>query len=257
MLSKEALKISKLDRKLNCDECDYKTKSKTHLGLHFSKRHEGVVYACNLCTFNTSYIFNLDEHKIGVHSPKSINCGKCTYTTSNKRALKKHTINIHAEKKVKCLKCEFTTGNNTSLKRHMKGVHSRDNAITNIRDNFQCVECNATFNSMKSLRIHFSITHDRKIKDLNFPKFLCNHCELIYSTKGGLQKHVKSKHLGLIFSCIVCNFKHDDKHTLNIHMKMVHNKGNLTIFQCDDCKFKTAKNVNLLITKDCNIASNP
>ena len=61
----------------------------------------------------------------------------------------------------------------------------------------------------------------------------CQVCEKSFSSKSGLDKHVKSIHEGRKFTCVECDETFSDKRNLRNHMKTVHTGER--DYQCEQC----------------------
>ena len=61
----------------------------------------------------------------------------------------------------------------------------------------------------------------------------CQVCEKSFSSKSGLDKHVKSIHEGRKFMCVECDKTFSDKRNLRNHMKTVHTGER--DYQCEQC----------------------
>ena len=58
----------------------------------------------------------------------------------------------------------------------------------------------------------------------------CNICDLRYSSKSKLKRHVNSKHLEIKFPCHECGKKFSDADSVKRHIDSVHKR---IVFKCD------------------------
>ena len=63
-------------------------------------------------------------------------------------------------------------------------------------EKYNCAMCNKEFESTIDLKSHV-LTH----KNMKDPKFKCDQCSKMFTTKGALDRHIKGLHEGLRYSC--------------------------------------------------------
>ena len=80
------------------DGCDYVTKQKFQVSIHFSKVHQGVKFSCNECSYSSGYKGDLNRHIKVVHQGLKFKCEFCDYTTHSKTFLTGHMIKSHSTK---------------------------------------------------------------------------------------------------------------------------------------------------------------
>ena len=106
----------RLEDKFYCDiqDCDFKTKSTSHLKLHKKSVHEGIKYQCDLCdrSYNfpgymslkllylryvqKHFIGDLRRHKKTTHEGLRYPCQYCDFTASQTQTLKNHIAKHHS-----------------------------------------------------------------------------------------------------------------------------------------------------------------
>ena len=69
-------------------------------------------------------------------------------------------------------------------------------------------------------------------------KFKCDNCEVKFSTKKNLERHIKSIHQGLKFSCHICNYEATTTKnwSLHTHIKVMHKAITEAQFKCEYCE---------------------
>ena len=80
-----------------CDQCDFKTKDKSHMKRHFAFKHAGLRYNCDVCDYQSAYSKDVRRHGNIKHSDrtKTHNCTICKYKTHTAIYLKRHTKKKH------------------------------------------------------------------------------------------------------------------------------------------------------------------
>ena len=68
-------------------------------------------------------------------------------------------------------------------------------------------------------------------------KFACNHCQLSYSSKSHLVRHVKAEHEGVRYPCTQCDYKATQLGNLEVHVKSKHEG---VRYPCQKCDYKSA-----------------
>ena len=160
-------------------------------------------------------------------------CNQCDQDFKHEFSLKNHFIEVHENpfKQFQCDRCDKKYGRKGDLVKHIKDFHE------NIR--FPCNICQKTF-SKKNLPIHIRGVH--KIGIGNTKYYNCNHCDRVYNSNSGLNRHKYVVHDGIRYSCRECDKKFTTKGKMKIHLNNVHGKLDLQ-YSCDLCKkdFKVKK----------------
>ena len=73
--------------------------------------------------------------------------------------------------------------------------------------------------------------------------FKCDQCSYEGNQKITLNMHVRSVHNELWFKCEDCNFKASQKSNLKTHIQ-IHHEG-MVYYKCDQCSYKASKKQNL------------
>ena len=107
-------------------------------------------------------------------------CEQCNLTFKQKRNLVRHEKS-HDDKKFTCSVCNVTFHRAEHLKRHVDKFHSDPK-----KPNHKCEKCQKVFKHKRSLVQHEQ-THDEE-------KFACSVCNITYTRKSNLNKHMQQKH---------------------------------------------------------------
>ena len=115
---------------------------------------------CESCKYSTKSLYNLQRHQKAAHSAKTQGdyiCKTCGYTTGQSWLLKRHQkIKYH---KV-CKLCGYTAESFWLLRKHQMLKHkdlntkNREPATKNTYTH-QCVICDASFRSLRTLLNHY------------------------------------------------------------------------------------------------------
>jgi len=145
---------------------------------------------CNLCEFKTKYPSRLKRHKSDIHNIDvkwhHCNIGECKYKCKNNSDLKKHKAFIHDidVKWYKCNidECEYKCKSNSELKRHKAYIHDID-----VKWYYCDVDdCKLKFKSNSHLKEHKAYKHDIDVK-----WYHCDigECEYKCKRNSELKKH--------------------------------------------------------------------
>ena len=190
--------------------CDFTSKSKEELSKHISDTHanedlpdssSGVVEACGIVdsTDNdrgASSCRKRSSSRVKRYAPgHGSNPGLCYICGVLKRCLREHLYNVHG----------------THASRHSAG--QRD---------LTCSTCAAEFPNRLLLQNHRLTWHTEKTVPCRF-----SSCPALFKTKGLMQTHYKSVHLGIKrYVCTYegCSFRSGNKATFANHTKAMHLK---------------------------------
>ena len=104
--------------------------------------------------------------------------------------LQQHKLNLH-DQSIECSKCEFKCADTNQLNAYVEEKHwSSSDQVE-----YNCEKCTSKFQSSEDLRMHMDDAH----------------------------------RLGSVYLCALCDFKTENKKTLEDHMK----HHNLTEYKCD------------------------
>ena len=157
---------------LSCDQCEFKTRDRSNLGIHKRSVHQGINYKCE----------------------------KCDFVAVRPNHLKLHDENVHLGIRYKCDYCDYKATTPGNLKIH------RDNQHLKIKKEYSCKSCDFKTACQSSLSQHRIATHTEEKE-----KFLkrCQFCEYTSFRTYTLRNHVQSVHEGVKYKCEVegCNFE--------------------------------------------------
>ena len=124
------------------------------------------------------------------------------------------------------------------MKIHIKDVHGKPKEVhyekLELSENGQvkCLECNKTYSSIQTARVHRKYVHMSKQNDR---KFICKLCNKDFAVKGYMKRHVKTVHTSpTAFKCVVCPKNFKLKRSLDSHMNNCHGVYHrLNCLECD------------------------
>ncbi|XP_062560412.1 zinc finger protein 699-like [Armigeres subalbatus] len=138
-----------------------------------------------------------------------------------------------------CYLCKTCYENTAMLLSHLMMVH--------VDDEFNCQECNVTFNDSTSFNVHLA-RHDPDCRP-----FKCDYCPLRFAHRSGKRKHQSDAHTATQnkksiirnqkLVCSACGKVFRDKTAMDRH-DLFHHKGQ-PVTQCDICKGSFASRRNL------------
>ena len=91
----KSLNEKPLKSKFNCNLCNYKGKSKTHLKAHIEAIHKKIKHPCSKCgkSFAQKSILNL--HTRMVHDGDKYSCDFCEKKSTKKQFMRQHVLECH------------------------------------------------------------------------------------------------------------------------------------------------------------------
>uniref|UniRef100_A0A1B0G6T1 Uncharacterized protein n=1 Tax=Glossina morsitans morsitans TaxID=37546 RepID=A0A1B0G6T1_GLOMM len=101
---------------------------------------------------------------------------------------------------------------------------------------YECNYCRKSFPNYSRMTIH------QRSHDVDRPKFSCEFCGRMYSTKQALEVHIRAIHIKSGFSCTICGKIFPVKKSLEIHMR--YHTGDFP-YVCDLCGRKFAQMCHL------------
>jgi len=186
LLTAEGLKRHKDKKQIGpygCGECEFVTKDKFTLTMHYDHKHIKVTkYICDICCHPSTSIARHTYHMGAYHREKKHACPVegCDFTGLNKFALKKHNYMKHEDtRKYACDRCPYTAKLPANLRTHIAGVHE-------------------------------GVKHK------------CNKCNSEFSTDQALQRHVRFIHKGIKYTCEICGYECAQPNRLREHTEKHH-----------------------------------
>jgi len=185
----------------------------THRKTHTKKK---------LCTICNEYVQDIRKHKREAHpdmigDEKNLECLICKTTYKRLKYLRVHMRNSHGTNRVekKSKLCPICAKETRNLSSHMRDSHPNEG-----EDNFNCNECDKSFQSKRYLRKHIDNCHRGKL--------ICPYCSKLCS-----KSHINTAHKQQPSICDICSAEFKNKHALSGHKRKVHcEKGSFT---CQDC----------------------
>lgn len=223
------LKRSKENSPFNDDKIKSK-KLKTENQIDNDKpsiivRNGKVIYICGTCGFEAESTVCLQSHRNRAHLDMgSFKCSECPTAYRTPGLLRRHNL-LHHDVTYICEYCKKRFTNKQGLDRHINYNHN----VTPLE--FQCVKCNAYFDTMDKMEDHFVVHYTSPSNS-----FSCNHCDRTFTTFAAKNKHVDLEHMVEI-ECSICHVVLPTKEALNKHNNNVHKpktNGN-KMYACNTC----------------------
>ena len=171
-------------KEFECDICEASFSHKGHWGEHMKKRHDiATPYQCPKCDLSYSTSIELRKHFLHVHKSEKTIVGSDAFEEKDAFELDVSTnIIVHDKKKPhKCENCSKTFFHKSQLTIHKQ--NKIPCAKKESKKEFECNICEASF----SRKGHWA-EHMQKRHDIEKP-YLCQKCDLGYSTSVELRKH--------------------------------------------------------------------
>jgi KRAB domain-containing zinc finger protein len=199
--------VHKKDKKLECNQCDYKTNLsqslKKHQLVHVIERN----FKCSHCELSFKDQLALKKHSALVHEGlKQFTCEICAKSFGRADYLEKHLLTHSEERNFKCEICNDTFKISDTLNNHRRNVHNIDS------ERHCCHVCGKIFSGGFYLREHLDRHQDVR-------RFKCEFCKKGFNSKSNLQQH-RSIHLNeRKFQCHLCEKDFNLRITLNQHLR--------------------------------------
>ena len=208
-----------------CEVCGKCFKSRGDMNKHIFHTHSGIKpYKCSWCGKTSSIRNNIVVHERMMHTgEKPFQCDQCDKAYASKAKLSNHIRGHTGEKPYKCEFCpkRFKLSGQRSI--HAR-IHTNDKR-------YRCNPCNKSFIQYATLFGHMRSVHSDK------RPFECKKCDICFKRKGELEKHgstVHAAHREESFHCHLCGKNYTTKSGLDIHMKRIHIKDDIN--ECYACE---------------------
>lgn len=206
-------------------------------------------YSCDQCNFKSDSKSLVDDHVRARHLPRIHNlnkCNKCEKNFAFRSILLKHSkiCGLSDELKISfmhsCDRCEYKTLVKGNLNRHIRYKHLPRNKSND------CNKCGKSFADLRQHSKTCGLTE--KLKRSVKRQYTCDYCNHKYFTKNKVAEHISEKHLtGQSFSknCSKCGKNIRGKWSFSAHFKRCGATRDLMRFSCADCNYKSFCKGNL------------
>uniref|UniRef100_A0A8D8F5T1 Zinc finger and SCAN domain-containing protein 2 n=1 Tax=Culex pipiens TaxID=7175 RepID=A0A8D8F5T1_CULPI len=167
-----------------CRRCNTHVSKTAHeANLHVKECRERFTFDCDECDAKLQTPSHLKTHKELYHDEPKYDCNFCGKKFKRKEIAVKHQItHSKANKKYPCAKCDKTFGTTTNLKRHM-------NVHLPVRP-YPCPTCEKRFSSKQAMEIHAKLN----CANVREGKITCPFCRKKYLVRATFKKHIEEKH---------------------------------------------------------------
>ncbi|XP_058798726.1 zinc finger protein 84-like isoform X3 [Phymastichus coffea] len=240
----------------DCEQCDYKTKSRKCMQHHLKVTHqvkpndEGM-FICHLCSYETLSKMGLQRHISIKHErvrhreakvknePYLCSEANCSYRTFNAKVLEWHVKQRHRRSPAAdyyCDDCDFSTWTKALLLTHMKRNHTGAGLASGDIGPLQCDCCDYTTRNKHVMKVHVIRKHTEGFSHA------CELCGKKYKIKADLTNHVRFQHREQPIICDVCGKTCRNSNLLYLHQKFAHYKPE---FECHICHRRMVSQANL------------
>ncbi|CAB0020153.1 unnamed protein product [Nesidiocoris tenuis] len=228
-----------LKPQFQCDQCEYKAKTKCGLKHHALIHSEERAHECPVCQRGFKQKGEMKRH-LRLHSDfKPVACQRCDMKFRTNSSLRCHMMTHTGEKPHACTECSFRCTQRGTLVNHINAVHMKLNR-------FECVLCEYVAKTPDTLAEHIS-------DHTGVKPFDCSLCTMKFATKRGVRSHVRSNHTNLPeqfhFQCDVCLSSFRLPTQLAAHKEKC--RETELPFLCGDCqkRFKTERSLRIHLSK--------
>ena len=109
-----------------CPNCDYHTKSKFRLKIHFGALHGNATYACTFCEFKSGYKQALKQHVQSQHEGAMYPCDECDFKSKYKSGIFHHVKVVHRGFRYVCEYCGHEAKGSSELRKHELVRHKEE-----------------------------------------------------------------------------------------------------------------------------------
>ncbi len=244
----------------SCHLCPRSFKSKDGLVKHMAKEHDlEKKFECDQCDYKAAVPSLLKKHVNRKHSEQSLDhlCQECGKSFKDKDYLQNHIRTRHQKEELTCFSCGVYFPSQKALGVHLKEVHDRtgnrtlldvDTDNQAVTSGYNCESCGLGFTEFSRLRKHLRTEHKytppvtetkRKQSSANVGprkkhKLPCRYCGKILTSPTALKHHINRHHENTdLFNCPKCNKIFYRECELNRHVDFVHE--NRRGSDCDLC----------------------
>ena len=209
-------------KKYKCRYCLASFPTQMPLSVH-EKLHTGKrSHDCEQCGATFPHPSGLKKHLQKQHTVKQVfKCSMCQYETRLAHYYKKHIEKHDANKDLKCEECNESFINKATYRKHRKSVHNENKPLI-------CSACKAAFDSRSDYYSHMN-----RIQENGETQFQCPNCEKTFNNNCALQDHMLIHTGEKPHKCSVCNHAFRLKGSLNVHMRIHTGEKPHKCEQCD------------------------
>ncbi|XP_069701197.1 uncharacterized protein [Periplaneta americana] len=203
------IRVCSGDLPFQCSQCSKRFALVTQLKVHVSSRHEGQYpFKCTICGKGFTKDSDRKVHARSHSGEKPHKCDVCGKSYSSLGNLNQHAKQHGGERPFKCLVCGEGFLRRSTLSAHM-------NHHTGARP-YSCDQCSKTFNAKRNLYAH------RKWHAGTIKRHTCTVCGKSFNH--GLQVHMRTHSGDKPYPCSECDMAFTVRSTLNKHVKSKHQK---------------------------------
>ncbi|KAG5680173.1 hypothetical protein PVAND_009698 [Polypedilum vanderplanki] len=177
------------DNYFECDQCNYKSKTKPLMRSHQTNNHSFLSsksslegFQCKFCgriCMSTGALYSHEKIHTNLPIEEYLKCSHCPKSFKEKRLLKNHIQLVHEKSRMKqCSECGFIATCSGSLNKHNKAVHLK-------LKNHVCDKCKKEFVTNQQLLRH--LRHHSKERPF---KCLNDFCDKYFADSHGRKRHL-------------------------------------------------------------------
>ncbi|XP_063391797.1 zinc finger protein 765-like [Cydia fagiglandana] len=214
---------------MNCEICSAKFVSSAALDRHTDTAGEHKdLRPCEQCGENCASEDALQKHVEDTHSKESIRCDVCSISFPNTEAYTTHVSRSHLQERmvIKQSRQYREWKKQKTLMKKTELVCEQSPGVK--KTEVMCEQCGDKFPFPSQLKLHQQKYHQA------LKPYLCNECAKGFSSKAGLEDHIRSHTGEKPYNCKHCSLAFSMRGNLNRHHNTVH-LGLRGCFACDIC----------------------
>ncbi|XP_053401417.1 uncharacterized protein LOC123550620 isoform X2 [Mercenaria mercenaria] len=212
------------EKNYQCKHCEKTFRYQQGLKRHITEQHEeNAKVPCPICGKLFKSEQNVQRHsKIHVGP---FTCPHCIKVFTERSEYNDHIKSEHADLMYPCKECDAILPSKKAFVSHVKTQHSNsDELMEGIKDK-KCTVCDKKFDKKTDLENHMVIHSAERTQE-------CPACHKKYKLLHTLERHIKDVHNNdVVFTCSECDEEFEVKTKLDLHVKLFHT-GN---YQCLTC----------------------
>ena len=225
--------------KYKCSYCQKGFERSNYLREHIKHTHLEKKFQCDVCDFKTSIKKRFETHK-QTHTgeevkkvPSEFKCPECEKLLPSQKFLEEHIAFVHQGiVKYKCSECDKGFERSHYLREHIKHSH--------LEKRFQCQTCDFKTSIKRRFETHvLSHTLPGDIKEKPKKTYQCDFCGYTSIKKQNFESHVRTHTGEKPYACDQCPLKFADKGYFKTHLKI--HSGEIKV-ACEECGKMVNKN---------------